>query len=272
MKCILFVIDCLRVDALPKWFIEKHRGQLHVRFMSCINTPMSFSSIFSGKHLIANSKQPILLDPFWQYKTKLPGRTIPEILMDKGIKTFFYSEEPVVLKGWWKNYVYTIEKIPKSNWIEYWVKWGDEYEIHHNLKSLLPDSYWLVYHIFKTHSPHGSYPPNYVGPWEERRKQKEIYMEKVNKAFIEVEEVIENLKPDRWAVMGDHGEEFWVEGYEGDQHERETEHGTFKRPIITNNTLFVPLLIGGEKEGISESYISYSFLKKLILDWFEFRL
>lgn len=244
VKGILFVVDCLRSDAFPEWFLEEHHGSLYKRFMCCFNTPSSLTSMFTGRHLYTTSKFPINDNVRTLFFVKPGGLSIADKLMKVGIKTLFQTDmHRLPGRVSWSSFA--VERVP------------DE-----------ADDYFLLWHTFKTHSPHGRFPVAYEGLFDERKEAKAAYLVKVEAAFRTIEAVIQRLQPDVFAVTGDHGEEFWVDGYEGDTHRRMTGHGPFNAPIVSKNTVFVPFFLSGGKRGTSDSYVSYPFLAIKILRWY----
>jgi len=245
-KGILFIVDCLRSDVFPSWFRGKYNGVFFPMFFSAMNTPLSLSSIFLGRHLLAD-KEIIPYPNCSNYHLEKPkGITIFEILHTKNINSYFYSDERSIRESWWENYTTVIRNL-----------------------NALPDSYFLVYHTYKAHSPHGKFSHNFVGNYKERKESKEVYIQEVEEVFRNIDSLIQKLKPDKFIVMGDHGEEFFVTGYEGDIHKRETGHGRFKHDwIFTKNVLFTCLFIvdgkGKERNGI----VSYKYLFDRLLEWY----
>jgi hypothetical protein len=246
-KGILFIVDCLRSDVFPSWFRNKYNGIFFPMFFTAMNTPLSLSSIFLGRHLLADKEiipYPNCANYHWE---KPEGITIFEILKEKGIQTYFYTDERSVRESWWKDYTHMIN----------------------NLK-ILSDNYFLVYHTYKAHSPHGRFRLNFVGYYKERKESKEVYLQEVERVFRNIDRIIQDLQPDKFIVMGDHGEEFFVEEFEGDPLKRETGHGRYKHGwIFTKNVLFTCLFIvdgiGKEKDGI----VSYEYLFDRILKWYQ---
>jgi len=246
MRGILFVVDCLRTNVFPEWFLAKYKGSFFLNFLSCINTILSLNSILTGKHFVGSSDIPVRDDES-NLLIRPKKRTIPEILRERGVTTFFYTDESLIKNGWWRDVVQMIENISEVTSF---------------------DSFLLMWHTYKTHSPHGEFTHNFAGSYMERKRCKEEYLKEVETAFQNIDFIIKELNPDHFIVMGDHGEEFWVDNYEGDTQIRETGHGKFGAPILTNNTVFVPLLIKDEKSGVFKEYVSYTFLGKTIMNWY----
>jgi len=246
MRGILFIVDCLRTNAFPEWFLAKHKGSFYMNFLSCINTILSLNSILIGKHFVGLNDVPIQ-DSHSNLFIKPKDRTIPEILLEGGIPSFFYTDEYFIKTGWWRDVVQMVEDISEVTSLE---------------------SYLLLWHTYKTHSPHGEFPPNFSGTYLERRRCKEEYLKEVEAAFQSIDLIVQGFKPEHFGVIGDHGEEFWVDTYEDDSKIRETGHGKFGAPILTNNTVFVPLFIKEEELGVYEEYVSYGFLGRTIMSWY----
>jgi len=248
-KGVLFIVDCLRTDVFPRWFIEEHKGVLYKWFLVFPSTPFSISSMLMGRHLLASSREPVTNALRIYYKRKPVGVSIPETLSWRGISTYLYTDEVLVRMGWWREVTLLIESVAEL--------------VERN-------SYFLIWHTFKTHAPYGTYPPNLFATYRERQEMERIYLDRVESAFVEIDSTIRLLKPDNWAVVGDHGEEFWLEEpYKDTYGKRIQGHGKNGEPLITKNTIFSPLFIKAEESReVEDFYVSYPFLGKTILEWF----
>ena len=237
MKGALFVIDCLRSDVFPKWFLDKYSGTFYKRFFVCLMTPASLSSMLLGRHLQTTDTPfpyPNCLELFYK---RPPGESLFQALSKKNIKVYCYSDELLVRKGWWTK----------------------EAELLNNFTKLNNPNVFLFWHTYRAHLP-----VIYHGNLDFLLKKKQEYLKNVEIAFREIEHIVDTYKFDKFIVMGDHGEEFF-EDREGDL---DIGHGGYKKWLITDNIIFTGCFISGEETKTVEDIISYKFLYNTILRWY----
>lgn len=241
----LFVIDCLRYDCFPDWFTHKHSAPaVFNKFESAFNTPLYFNSLMLGCNLYGQIPfNDEAMTRLYYHRPRLAfsdGRSLFEKLRDRGVHCYVCSDLDLVGKlGWWMKYADVVDN-----------------SLTHDFK----DPAFLLWHTFRAHALQGR-----IAPADARQQHLDWYLVKVEEAFMELDMLIWKLKPRRWGLMGNHGEEFYLQPpltaasvIAG--------HGTFNKPILTDNVRFTGLLLNSLDE---QDVRGFESLHNLILKWFE---
>jgi len=248
-RLAIFIIDSLSAsifdefkDLFPKPF------DFYSKFYCTPSTFLSSSSILLGCHVLACSEEPFR-SPFahpFVFTKKAPlwsEDCLLQLLKDKGIPISFTSTEPIFEKLWWKDHC---EK----------------------RSAIIPEGFSL-FHNFNTHLPHGRYRSAELYERQERQEAFQIYKDKTRNELKKTAEELEKNEGLKAIVLGDHGEEFWLNHLE----RLPIGHGDKLEPFLaTENTLYTGLLIyPGLGKLDKTSVVSYAFLKRIIKDFFDAR-
>jgi len=226
-KGILFIIDCLRYDAFPAWAIKNHTI---TKFETAYNTPLTFNSILAGRNLYGTV--PYNRDAMFQlYRTPVNPSLLQQ-LQTQDVNCYLRSDEPLISKHAW------------------WTKHTSKYN-----GGFMREPCFLLWHTYKTHAVQGR-----VSTKAMRHKIYLQYLRRIEQAFKTVHTIIQRERPQRYIIMGDHGEEFYLDKEDPAM----WGHGTFDQPITTDNVKYTGLLSNTNKH-----IESFSELYEEILSWYQ---
>lgn len=179
------------------------------------------------------------------YTHKPQGKPIYIPLKANGVQCYSYSDHEAI-----------------ANWT-WWVKGGF---IPTKLPFLLEEvknSWFLLYHTFHLHGPENP-KKLYQGKFKKRQRFHEEYNKKVGEVFRGIIlPLMKQLQPLNFAIMGDHGEEFFDEHLDNDV--KLVGHGDFEQAITTDNVRYTVLFVNSNRYSNVDDYHK---LYRMILDWY----